>query len=43
MLRDGQPERRACFRSGAPNMDCTHAGIVSDNRTRVLQTANQPY
>jgi LasA protease len=43
MVRDGQPERRACFRSGAPHMDCTHAGIVSDNHTRVLQTANQPY
>lgn len=43
MLRDGQPERQSCFRSGAPNMDCTHAGLLSDNQPRRLQNAHQPY
>ncbi|MDT8306182.1 MAG: hypothetical protein RRC07_09615, partial [Anaerolineae bacterium] len=31
MARPGAPERRACFRSQAETMDCTHAALLSDN------------
>ena len=36
MIKAGHAERRACFRSQEPRMDCTHGAVRSDTASRQM-------